>query len=147
MKVILQEDVATLGTVGDLVDVSDGYARNFLIPRGLALRADPRNVRLLEHQQRLAAARKARIIAVAREQAAAISGTAVTIRRPSGEDGRLHGAVTNRDVADALAAIGVQVDRRMVELAEPLREIGMFLVPVKVHAEVRAEVKVYVVAD
>lgn len=145
MKVILQQDVHNLGRVGDIVKIRDGYGRNFLVPRGIAVVADERNVRRLDHQKREASAKAARILGEARASAERIGQTAVSIKVQAGEDGRLFGAVTNRDIVDALAAEGVVVDRRQVELAEPIKQIGVFTVPVRLHAEVEAAVKVYVI--
>jgi len=146
MKVILQEDVSNLGATGDVVEVADGYGRNFLLPRSLAVLADERNRRRLDHQKRLAAARQAKIVAAAKDLAGRISGTAVSIKRQAADDDKkIFGSVTNQDIAEALAAQGVEVDRRTIVLADPIRNIGMFQVPVKVHKDVEASVRVYVI--
>ncbi len=145
MKVILQEEVANLGTTGEVVEVADGYGRNYLLPRSLAVLADERNTRRLDHQRRLAAARQSKVLAAAKELAAKISGTAVSIKRQAGAEDKIFGSVTNQDVQEALAAQGVEVDRRNIVLSEPIRNIGVFQVPVKVHRDVEASVKVYVI--
>ncbi|MES2641144.1 MAG: 50S ribosomal protein L9 [Myxococcota bacterium] len=145
MKVILQEEVANLGTTGEVVEVADGYGRNYLLPRSLAVLADERNTRRLDHQRRIAAARQTKVLAAAKELAAKISGTAVSIKRQAGAEDKIFGSVTNQDVQEALAAQGVDVDRRNILLAEPIRNIGVFQVPVKVHRDVEASVKVYVI--
>jgi large subunit ribosomal protein L9 len=145
MKVILQEDVANLGTTGQVVEVADGYGRNYLLPRSLAVLADERNRHRMEHQKRLAAARQSKIIAAAKDLAAKITGTAVSIKRQAGTEDKIFGSVTNQDVAEALAAQGVTVDRRHIVLSEPIRNIGVFQIPVKVHRDVEASVKVYVI--
>jgi large subunit ribosomal protein L9 len=145
MKVILQEEVANLGITGQVVDVADGYGRNYLLPRSLAVLADERNTHRLEHQKRLAAARQAKVIAAAKELAAKIGGTAVSIKRQAGAEDKIFGSVTNQDVQEALAAQGVEVDRRNIVLPEPIRNIGVFQVPVKVHRDVEVNVKVYVI--
>lgn len=145
MKVILQQDVPTLGKVGDVVRVRDGYGRNFLVPRGLATLADERNLGRLKHQQRMASAKAARLMAAARELAERLGNSAVSIRVQAGEDGKLFGAVTNRDIAEALASDGFQIDRKQIVLDEPLRHIGVFTVPVKLARDVQAAVKVYVI--
>ncbi len=106
MKVILQSNVPNLGELGDVVEVKDGYGRNYLIPRGLALLADERNVRRLEHQKRLIAHKKSKLIARSKEMAGRLAETPISIKRQAGEEGKLFGAVTNRDIADALAAEG-----------------------------------------
>lgn len=145
MKVILQQDVSNLGRVGEIVKVRDGYGRNFLVPRGLAVVADERNVNRLEHQKRQAAGRAARMLAEAKALAERVGQTAVSIKVQVGEEGKLFGAVTNRDIAEALAAEGVNVDRKQIDLAEPIKQIGVFNVPVHLTPEVQATVKVYVI--
>lgn len=145
MMVILQQDVPHLGRVGDIVKVRDGYGRNYLVPHGMAVVADERNVRRLEHQKREASAKAAKVLAAAKAQAEKLGQTAVSIKVQAGEEGKLFGAVTNRDIAEALAAEGVELDRRQVELAEPIKQIGVFSVPVRLHPEVEASVKVYVI--
>lgn len=146
MKVILQEDVENLGPTGTVVEVADGYGRNFLLPRKLAVLADERNTRRLEHQRRLTARRQAQLIEAARELAARLAGSAVTIRRQAGSEDRIFGSVTNQDIAEALAAQGFEVERRQIDLPEPIRKIGVFFVTVRVHKEVEASVKVFVIA-
>lgn len=145
MKVILQADVDNLGSTGEVHEVADGYARNYLLPRGFAVLADERNVRQLEHLRRLAAARHAKELAAAKEIAEKISRTPVSIKRQAGEGDKLFGSVNNADIAEALVAAGIEVDRRAIELAEPIRNIGVFQVPVQVMRGVDAQVKVYVI--
>ncbi|MEL6346357.1 MAG: 50S ribosomal protein L9 [Myxococcota bacterium] len=147
MRVILQKDVPHLGSVGEIVKVKDGFARNYLVPRGLAVIADERNVRRLSHQKRQAEARAARELAVAKAFAARLEENAVTIRRQAGEDGKLFGAVTNRDIAEAFAADGFEIDRRTIDLEEPIKTLGLFNLPVKLDRGVQATIKVYVVID
>jgi len=145
MKVILQQDVRHLGRVGDIVKVRDGYGRNFLVPRGMAVVADERNVHRLEHQKREASAKATKVLAEARAMAEKLGQTAVSIKVQAGDEGKLFGAVTNRDIVEALGAEGLLLDRRQVELAEPIRQIGVFSVPVRLHPDVQAAVKVYVI--
>jgi len=145
MKVILQADVDSLGSTGQVLDVADGYGRNFLLPRGFAVLADARNVRQQEHFQRMAAGRHAKELAVGKALAEKIGQTAVSIKRQAGEGDKLHGSVSNIDIAEALTAAGVPVDRKAVMLDEPIRNIGVFQVPVKVMRGVEAQVKVYVI--
>ncbi len=145
MKVILQQDVDNLGSTGDVKEVADGFGRNFLLPRKLAVLADERNVRRLQHQQRIAAAKQAKLLAAAKETADKISKTAVSIKRQAGEGDKLFGSVTNHDIAEALAAAGIAVDKKSVVLEEPIRNIGVFQVAVKVLRGVDASVKVYVI--
>jgi large subunit ribosomal protein L9 len=145
MKVILQEDVANLGQTGQIVKVKDGFARNYLVPRSLALVADERNVKQLQHNMRIAQARAAKVLTAARELAEKLATVAVSIKRESGEEGKLFGSVTNRDIAEALAAEGFEIDRRTIQLDEPIRSIGVFNVQVKLHPEVQTQAKVYVI--
>lgn len=145
MKVILQSDVDNLGATGEVKEVADGFGRNYLLPRGLAVLADERNTRQLEHLRRLAAARRAKELAAAKELAEKIGRTPVSIKRQAGEGDKLFGSVNNADIAEALGAGGIEVDRRHIDLAEPIRNIGVFQVPVKIHRDVEASVKVYVI--
>jgi large subunit ribosomal protein L9 len=146
MLVILQQDVPKLGHVGDIVKVRDGYGRNFLVPRGLGVIADERNVRRLEHQKRMAAAKASKELAKAQELADQLVANAVTIRRQAGEDGKIFGAVTNRDVAEAFSADGFTLDRRAIQLEDPIKTLGMFNIPVKLDRGIQATIKVYVVS-
>ena len=147
MKVILREDVANLGKAGDLANVRDGYGRNFLIPYGKAVLASEKNIRELEHHKRVIFQRQAKLKAGAEAVAAKLASLQVTIKRKVGEQDKLYGSVTNKDVADELAKLGAEVDRHTIELAEPIRALGTFDVPVKLMAGVAANVKVWVVAE
>ena len=147
MKVILREDVENLGKGGELVEVKPGYGRNFLLPRGLAVMANPKNVRELEHQKRVADAKAAKTRASAEAVAKRLAETPITLRRKVGEQDKLYGSVTAIDIVEALAARGVQLDRRIVDLREPIKTLGEFEVPVKVHRDVAAKVKVKVEAE
>ncbi len=145
MKVILQEDVSNLGAAGEVVDVADGYGRNFLLPRRLAVLADARNTARLEHQRRILLTQQARALADAKALAAKIGSTSVSIKRQTGGEDKIFGSVTNQDIAEALAGVGVTVDRRSIVLADPIRNIGVFQVPVKLIKDVESTVKVYVI--
>lgn len=145
MRVILKDEVHNLGDAGDIVKVAPGYSRNYLLPRGLAIPASEGSVRELEHQKKVAEAIRRKQLAGSKELATRLENSAVSIRREAGDDDRLFGSVTNRDVADALAAEGIVVDRRAVQLAEPIRSIGLFTVPIRLHREVTASVRVYVI--
>jgi large subunit ribosomal protein L9 len=145
MNVILLKNVDNLGQTGDTVKVKDGYGRNYLVPRGFAVIADERNSRRMAHQKRQAEAAAAKELGAAKELADKIDQTAVSIKREAGEEGKLFGSVTNRDIAEALAAEGVDVDRRNIVLDEAIRNIGVFTVKVKLHSSIEASVKVYVI--
>src|SRR5512133_3659797 len=147
MKLILREDVENLGKGGELVEVTPGYGRNYLLPRGLAVLANPRNVKELEHQKTVAQAKAAKLKASAQAVAKRLSETPVTLKRKVGEQDKLYGSVTALDVAEALAARGLEIDRRSIDLAEPIKTLGDFEVPVKLHSEVVGKAKVKVEAE
>lgn len=145
MKVILREDVDKLGRMGDLVNVADGYARNFLLPRNMAALATTKNIKSLEHEKRVIADRVKKEKMAAEEEAKKISAVSVSIPVQVGEEGKLFGSVTSKDIADAIAAQGFEIDKRRIQLEKPIKEIGTFMVPVKVHHDVIAQVKVEVI--
>jgi large subunit ribosomal protein L9 len=147
MEVILREDVANLGTVGDVVKVKPGFARNYLLPRGLALVADRRNVRVMEHQKRLVADKRQRDRRQAQSFAQQLSGVRLTIKARAGEEGKLFGSVTNIDIEKALANGGFTVERRRIRLDEPIKLIGEHVVTVRLAAGVDAQVTVVVEAE
>ncbi|HKA55405.1 MAG TPA: 50S ribosomal protein L9 [Candidatus Binatia bacterium] len=147
MEIILQEDVENLGQIGDVVKVRDGFARNYLLPRGLALEANRRNLRVLEHQKRLAAAKKERALSQAQTLGAQLATLTVVVTARAGEEDRLFGSVTNLDIEKALKARGVEVDRKKILLAEPLKQLGTYTVPVQLSGGVRGNVTVQVVRE
>jgi large subunit ribosomal protein L9 len=147
MKLILREDVYNLGKGGELVEVKPGYGRNYLIPRGLAVLANPKNIREVEHQKAVAAAKAAKLKASAEAVAKRLSDTPLSFKRKVGEQDKLYGSVTAMDLAEALAARGVQIDRRAIDLSEPLKTLGDFEVGVKLHSDVVGKVKVKVEAE
>lgn len=144
MLVILKKEVHNLGDTGDVVRVKAGYGRNFLIPQGFAAPANESNVNVLEHQKRVADALRRKELAASEELAKKIAETAITIRREAGEDDKLFGSVTNRDIADALAERGIVVDKRAVQLTDAIRSIGLFPVGIRLHRSVTAELRVFV---
>jgi len=147
MKVILREDVDNLGKAGDVVKVADGYGRNYLIPKNLAVRADVRNLRALEHDRRVIDARAKKIRKGSEELGAKLASLSLTIPAKAGEEGKLFGAVTSRDIAEALGRAGVPVDRKSVLLSEPIKQIGEYRVKVKAGTDIVPEVPVSVVAE
>jgi large subunit ribosomal protein L9 len=148
VKIVLREDVDTLGRKGDLVDVADGYARNFLVPRGLAIRATKGAAKQAEAMRRNREAREVRDRESAQEIAARLDGVRIEVKARAGEGGKLFGSVTNADVADAVkAATEVELDRRTIELAEPIKELGPAELPVRLHPDVVATLSVEVVAE
>ena len=146
MKVILREDVQGLGKSGELVDVREGHGRNFLLPRKMAVLANERNLKQLEHDRRVIAAQQAKLKAKAGDVAAMLAKTEVRIARKVGEQDKLYGSVTALDIADQLIAKGMKVDRRQIVLPEPIRATGKYEVDIKLHHDVVGKVKVEVVA-
>ena len=147
MQVILQRDVPNLGLVGEVVNVKPGFARNYLVPKGLALVADPKAVRQWEHAKQLTEHAKRKAAAEAQGRADALNGVDLTFPVRVGEQDKLFGSVTSRDIARGLVAQGHPVDSRRIVLDEPIKALGVYQVPVKLTAGVTAEVKVWVVAD
>ncbi len=147
MKVILQEDVVDLGQAGDLVEVKAGYARNYLIPKGLAMMATSRNVKVLEHQRRLMIARQGKQHTRATDLADAINTLSATFTRKAGDDDRLFGSVTSQHIAEFFSDEKLPVERKQIRLEEPIKALGVFNVPIKLHQEVTAELKVWVVKE
>lgn len=147
MQIILREDIPNIGRSGELVTVKDGFARNYLLPRKLAVLANAANVRQLEHEQAVISARQAKLKGAAETQAKKIGSTQVKIARKVGEQDKLFGSVTAIDIAEALAAKGVQVDRRHIHLPEPIKTIGAHEVELRLHRDVVATIKVEVVAE
>lgn len=147
MKVILREDVENLGKSGDLVTVKDGFGRNYLLPRKLAVLASEQNIRQLEHEKAVISARQAKLKGAAEDLAKKVGNLQVTIRRKVGEQDKLYGSVTALDIAEALAAKGQKVDRRAIHLPEPIKAVGQYEVDLKLHREVTAKIKVEVAAE
>ena len=146
MKVILKENIDTLGNIGDIVKVAPGYARNYLLPKGFAVEATEKNARELEHIKRQMAYKKDKVAEVARLVLSKLEEIVVEIERVAGAEGKLFGSVTNMDIALALKEKGVEVERRKILLAEPIKQVGEYDVSVKLHPEVTATLKVNVVA-
>ncbi len=147
MEVILKEDVANLGHRGDVVKVADGYGRNFLLPRKLALQATLANKAVIEQMKAAAARRSATEKAQAEELVVKLQPLALNFTRKAGENGQLFGSVTSADIAAELATQGFELDRRKIQLADPLKSLGEYTVAIKLHREVTAHVKVQVVAE
>jgi len=146
VQLILREDVPKLGEAGEVVSVKPGYARNYLIPTGKAIHATAARVKELEHHQRQIAEKVARERKTLEAERDRIQGTEIQVQAQAGEEGRLFGSVTTAHIVEHLEAKGVSVERRRVELAEPIKELGEFRVPVRLHREVVAEIVVKVVA-
>jgi len=147
MKVILKQNVESLGKTGDIVKVADGHARNFLIPRGLAMEANVKSIRAVEHDKAFILKRAAKEKEKAEALRDRLSGVSVTISRRSGEQDKLFGSVGAKDIEQALKDQGVEIDRKDIVLDEPIKSVGEFAVKVKLSQGVSAEVKVSVVAE
>lgn len=147
MKMVFLADVPSVAKEGDVKEVSNGYGRNYLLPKGMALPATPANMRVMEEKKRQQARRDAKTGAEVASLGSQLNGKEVTIKAKAGAEGHLHGAVTANNIADALEAAGINVDRRKIELTEPIHEVGTFEVPIRLSKDVIPSVKVNVVAE
>jgi large subunit ribosomal protein L9 len=147
LKVILRQDIDKLGSTGYVVSVKPGFARNYLVPRGFAFEATAGNLRRIEEDQSRAEAKTRRDYLEARRRASQLESVSLTFHAKAGEESKLFGSITSADITDRLNEQGLdfQVDRRSIELDEPIKALGVFAVPVKLHADVRPEVKVWVI--
>jgi large subunit ribosomal protein L9 len=147
MEVILREDIEKLGSRGDMVKVASGYARNFLIPKRLAVAATESNKKIVEQERQAHLRREVKAQGEAEDLAKMMSGVTVTIRQKAGENDQLFGSVTVKDVADALAAQNYTIDRRKIQLDEAIKQLGEYKVPVRLHKNVTAEITVVVAKE
>lgn len=147
MEVILLENVPSLGKAGDIVQVAVGYGRNFLIPKKLAMEATPQNMRLWERQREVFLHKKSKELERAREEAQKIESFSFTLRRTAGESEKLFGSVTSLDLQKVLQEHGILVDRKKILLPHPLKKLGSFSIPIKLHPEVIAQMNIQIVAD
>ncbi|MDP2166901.1 MAG: 50S ribosomal protein L9 [Thermodesulfovibrionales bacterium] len=147
MKVILKDDIKSVGKMGEVVSVADGYARNFLIPKGFAVGASTRNIKALEHEKRVIEAGAKKVRQGARLLSEKISSMTLTVKAKAGEEDKLFGSITTMDIADALKAEGVTVDRRKIVIEEPIKRLGGYTVTVKLHTDEAPELKIQVVAE
>ncbi|RII28188.1 MAG: 50S ribosomal protein L9 [Geobacter sp.] len=147
MKVILKENIETLGHIGDIVKVAPGYARNYLLPKGLAVEATEKNAKALEHVKRQMAYKKDKVTESAKILAAKLEEISIELLHQAGEGGKLFGSVTNMEIATFLKDKGFDIDRKKIVLADPIKQLGEYVIPVKVHPEVTANIKVTVKAS
>jgi large subunit ribosomal protein L9 len=147
MEVILKEDIVNLGKIGEVVRVRDGYARNYLLPRGLVLLANKKNLKTYEHHKKIVADQKQKFLRQAQSAAEQLSAVSLVIPMKVGEEGRLFGSVTNIQIEKALKAKGLDVDRRKIHLNEPIKTAGDHEVPVRLSADLTVPLKVSVVSD
>ena len=147
MKLLLKEDVHGLGNCGDEVEVKTGYGKNFLIPNGHAIAATPKNLKQFNHQKTIVQGRLKKIKISAEAQALEIGKALCVFKKKTGDNGKIFGAVTTQDISESLRSHGVELDRRKLQLKEPIKSLGDFEVPVKLHPEVTVVVKVKVVQE
>jgi large subunit ribosomal protein L9 len=147
MQVILLENVPSLGKAGDLVKVSDGYGRNYLIPQKKAVLATEKSLKVIEHQKRLVQQRMEKAKKDAEKTAQQIEKLSCTFAKTVGESGKVFGSVTSMDIENYLRENGIELDRKKISLEEPIKNLGMFTVPIKLHPEVAAHLKVWVVQE
>lgn len=147
MKVILRQDFETLGKIGQVVDVKDGYARNFLFPRGIAYAALKGNVKALEEEKKSVEKRNLQELKAAESLAAELESVSVTIPVQVGEEDKIFGTVTTQMIADALKEKGQEIDKRKIEIEEPIKSLGIYGVSLKLHPNVSAKIKVWVVRE
>ena len=144
MEVILREDIAKLGARGEVVKVANGYARNFLLPKRLAVLANDSNRKIVEQERHAHLRRDAKLKGEAEELAKLVTGVSVTIAQKAGENDQLFGSVTSKDIAEALEKQNYTIDRRKIQLADPIKQIGEYKVPVRLHRDVTIEIPVVV---
>ena len=147
MEVILREDIEKLGNRGEVVKVASGYARNFLLPKRLAVVANESNKKIVEQERHAHVRREAKLVDEAQDLSKLLTGVSVTIAQKAGEADQLFGSVTSKDIAEALALQNFIIDRRKIHLEEPIKQLGEFKVPVKLHKDVTAEITVVVVKE
>jgi len=147
MKVILKEDVRNLGKVGQIVNVADGYARNYLVPKGLAIVADTKNIKSIEHEKRILQEKERKIKETARELTTTLTSMTLVIKAKAGEEGKLFGSVTTMDIAEALKHQGIEVDKKKIILEEPIKRLGSYAVTVKLHPEATAQLSLEVIQE
>jgi large subunit ribosomal protein L9 len=147
MKVILKEDVKNIGSMGQILDVADGFARNYLVPRGLAMEANVKNVKSLEHAKRVVQEKVKKVRSQAQDLSTRIANTTVVIKAKSGEEGKLFGSVTTMDIAEQLKNEGFDIDKKKISLDEPIKRLGTYTVNIKLHPEVSTPVQVEVIEE
>ena len=147
MKVILREDVRNIGSMGQIIDVADGFGRNYLVPKGLAVEANTKNIKSLEHEKKVIQEKAKKIRNQAQDLAGKISNTTLVIKAKAGEEGKLFGSVTTMDIAEQLKKEGFDIDKKKISMEEPIKRIGSHAVKIKIHPEIATEVKVQVIEE
>jgi len=147
MKVILKDDVKNVGKMGQVVDVADGYARNYLVPRRLAVDANIKNIKSLEHEKRIIEEKAKKIKNSAQDLAHKISTITLMIKAKVGEEGKLFGSVTSMDIAELLKNEGIEIDKKKISIDEPIKRLGAYTVNVKLHPEISTQVNIQIVQE
>ncbi len=147
MKIILKEDVKNLGRMGDIVNVAEGYARNFLIPRKLAVEANTKSIKALEHEKKIIQEKAKKIKNADQELSDRISSMTLTIRAKAGEEDKLFGSITTMDIAEALKNEDINIDRKKIALDEPIKRLGSYTVSVRIRPEIAAQLNIQVIAE
>lgn len=147
MKVILKEEVKNMGNMGQIVEVADGYARNYLVPKGLAVEANTKNIKSLEHQKRVIQEKSKKIRNQAQELSNKITAMSLVIKAKAGEEGKLFGSVTTMDIAESLKNEGMEIDKKKISLDEPIKRLGSYTVNIKVHSEVTTQINLQVIEE
>lgn len=147
MKVILKEDLKSLGKMGSVVNVSDGYARNFLIPKKIAVEANTKNVKALEHEKKLIKERAGKLNREAQGISEKLSSVKLTLSAKAGEEERIFGSITTMDIAEALKKEGIEIDRKRIVLDEPIKRLGNYTVAVKISPDITGQLSVQIIAE
>jgi len=147
MKVILKDEVKNMGNMGQIIEVADGYARNYLVPRGLAVEANTKNIKSLEHQKRVIQEKVKKIRNEAQELSNKITTMSLVIKAKAGEEGKLFGSVTTMDIAESLKNEGMEIDKKKISLDEPIKRLGSYTVNIKVHPEVTTQINLQVIEE
>ncbi|HLA01008.1 MAG TPA: 50S ribosomal protein L9 [Thermodesulfovibrionales bacterium] len=147
MKIILKEDIKKLGKMGQIVDVADGYARNYLVPKGFAVEASTKNIRSLEHEKKIIQEKARKHKDSAQDLASRISAMTLTIKAKAGEEEKLFGSVTTMDIAEALLTQGVEIEKKKIVLEEPIKRLGSYSVQIKLHPDVSVPLTVQVIQE
>lgn len=147
MKVVLKDDIKNIGKMGQIVDVTAGYARNYLVPKGLAVEANTKNIKSLEHQKRIIQDNATKIKNSAQDLSNKISTITLVIKAKAGEEGKLFGAVTTMDIAELLQKEGIEIDKKKISLDEPIKRLGSYAVNVKIHPEILTHISLQVVEE
>jgi large subunit ribosomal protein L9 len=147
MKVVLKDDIKNVGKMGQIVDVADGYARNYLVPRGLAVEANIKNLKSLEHEKKIIQEKAKRIKNSSQTLSDKISTMTLVIKAKAGDEGKLFGAVTSMDIAELLKNEGIEMDKKKISLDEPIKRLGSYSVNIKIHPEISTHLNIQVVEE